>query len=176
MAVPAPVSGLFQEELAAEVSGSNIVELAEALVLEPSEDDYNLHGLTFTYSGEAVDRGIAGELSNEPGMIYEGPAEIWVPVTVRVRNVDVTEGTIAPEATDEVALVCYVNSTPAIEADEGFVENQANGTIIEFNMDGMVYLTDLDVVRFCLVTVEGDEGIIAQDYDVDANQSRWSLS
>ena len=175
MPVPAPVSGTFTEAAASEVSGGNIVELTESLALEMDEDDYNLHGLTFTYSATATDRGIAGESSGEPGMIFEGPAEVWTPVRVRVRDCDVTEGTIAPEAADEVALVCYVNSMPAIEADEGFVENGAAAIVIEFNMDGMVYLTDTDVVRFNLVTIEGDEGIIAQDYDVDTS-GRWSLS
>lgn len=173
--VPAPLSGTFVEAAAAEVSGGNIVELTESLALEVDEDDYGLHGLTFTYSATAEDNGIAGESDLEPGLIYEGPAEIWVPVTVRVRDCDVLEGTIAPEATDEVQLVCYVNSIPMLASDEGFVTAGANTeTATEYNIDGVVYLTDTDVVRFVLATVTGDEGIIAQDWDV-AVTGRWSL-
>ena len=177
MAVPAPISGTFVEAAAAELDGTNIIELTESLALNVDEDAFTSHGtgFSFTYSAAATDNGNAGESSGEPGLIYEGPGETWVPVTVRVRDCDVTEGTIAPASIDEVQLVCYVNSTPALASDEGFVENGASQTVTEFNIDGVVYLTDTDVVRFNLVTVVGDEGIIAQDYDVDVS-GRWSLS
>ncbi len=173
--IPAPLSGTFVEAAAAELDGTNILELTESLALEVDEDDYGLHGLTFTYSASATDRGIAGESSGEPGLIYEGPEEIWVPVTVRVRDCDVLEGTISPSITDEVQLVCYVNSIPMLASDEGFVTAANNSEApTEFNIDGVVYLTDTDVVRFNLVTVVGDEGITAQDWDVDVS-GRWSL-
>ena len=177
MALPAPISGTFVEAAAAQLDGTNIVELTESLALEVDEDDYSVHGsgFSFLYSATATDNGIAGESSGEPGLIYEGPAEVWIPVTVRVRDCDVTEGTITPDAEDEVNVVCYVNSTPMIDSDESFVTAAGSEAVTEFNIDGVVWLTDGAVVRFNIITVEGDEGIIAQDWDVDVS-GRWSLS
>ena len=160
------------EAAAAEVNPDQTAMEALAMAIAAGGHDEigggdHLHdGSEFEYSATAEDNGIAGAYDLEPGLIFRGPANLYTTVKVAVVDVDVTEGTIAPEATDEVTLAIHVNSALWAIADEGFVENQANGTVVEFNVSADLALTELDVIRLVLLSPTGDESEI--DYDVDS--------
>ena len=128
----------------------------------------HLHdGSEFEYSATAEDNGIAGAYDLEPGLIFRGPANLYTTVKVAVADVDVTEGTgTVPEATDEITLALHVNSALWAIADEGFVENGADGTVVEFNVSANLALTEADVIRLVLLSPTGDESDL--DYDVSA--------
>ena len=116
------------------------------------------NGLELTYSATAENRGGGGLHDNLPGVIYEGPAEVWREVNVEVTRLDVNEGTaIAPEATDAVTVALYLNSALVALADEGFQATVGEQSTLEFNVEANMLLTDLDVVRFCIVSPEGTE-------------------
>ncbi len=147
---------------------TDMAALAMAIVAgghsEIAGGDHLHDGSEFEYSATAEDNGIAGAYDLEPGLIFRGPANLYTTVKVVVQNVDVTEGIIAPEATDEITLSLHVNSALWAIADEGFVENGANGTVVEFNLSADLALTEADVVRLVLLSPTGDESEI--NYDV----------
>lgn len=161
----------FDEAAAAEVAG-NAAELAEALALSvtagghPENGSHNLDGPEFEYSATAEDNGIAGILDLEPGLVFAGPTGLYTTAKVEVVSVSILEGTIAPEATDEVTLAIFVNSAIWAIADEGYVTAGGNSEVAtEFNVSASVALTELDVVRVAVLTVNGDEA--GQDWDID---------
>ena len=119
------------------------------------------------YSATAEDKGTAGSLDLQPGLIYKGPPGQYV--TVKLRDVDIAKSSISstsPEAADSATLVITKNSAPAAECDEGFV-NELDAVTAEFNLDGVVGpLVTNDVLR---VTVQwtGEEA----DADLGLAQS-----
>jgi hypothetical protein len=91
------------------------------------------------------------DLDLEPGLIYSGPAGGAVGVTIE--EVDITEGTIAPEATDTATLALFLNNDIVAYADEGFV------ALHEMNLSTYVGgLQPGDVLRVGLVG-SGSEAI-----------------
>jgi len=96
---------------------------------------------------EADAVGAAYSLDGQPGLIYNGPAGITQSVMIEVTNLDVSEGTIAPEATDDVVAAVYVNSEPVLFAPEGYTAEIDTETAVEFNLEGIVRVRSGDVVR-----------------------------
>jgi hypothetical protein len=159
------------EAAAAELDGPGEVN-AEALALAAVA---GVHGVVtdsteFTYSATAVDNGIAGDLSGQPGIIFEGPAGLYTVTKVKVTNLHVSEGSIAvPDAEDTVTIGLYVNSALWAIAEEGFSpdESMDTETGVEFNISETdLALTELDVIRVALVGVDANEELL--DFDIDA--------
>ena len=159
--------------------------VAEALVdidLEPTSDT-NL--TDFTFSETAEDNGIAGTLDGTDGIIYNGPSGNYV--HIMVSDLDILEGTIAPEAGDAVVACVVINSTlhrtfntedarrlgvanaAVVDNEEalgsGFVAEIDTATLVEFNFEGEVGpLAESDVIRFCLQAANEE----TTDWDVAA--------
>ncbi len=180
------VQGEFAEAAAAET----VAEAPLALDLEPTD---NTDVTNFLFSENAEDNGIAGTLDLADGLIYDGPPDNYVQVSVQ--ELDISEGTIAPGATDEVVGAIYINSThfdnmntedarrlgakvaKVASTEEtlgsGFVSEIDTGIVVEFHYEGMVGpLLEGDVIRFCLLG--GGEGTI--DWDVPVEFGTWSIS
>lgn len=142
----------FQADFSEAAAAETAAELAEALALEGATPAVNGD---WTYSATAEGR--TGEtavnsidLDGEPGVIYSGPT--GGAVRVHVNGLDVSEGTIAPEATDSVAAALFVNNTIVDFFDEGFVSEVDTETAVEFNIDTYVGgLIEGDVIRVGLV-------------------------
>ena len=113
--------------------------------------------IDWTYSATATDNGIAGEMSGEPGLIYNGQS--GAAVRVVVSNLDLaSDGIIAPTAGDNYIMAVYVNSTLTLESDEG-TENEMDTDTVEHNVDGVVYdLQETDVIRFAPGLLSGTTG------------------
>lgn len=159
----ANMTGDLPAAAAAEVGGAETAEALALTVDSGSNPD-------MTYSATAEDNGTAGALDGEPGVIYSGPAGATNALRVTAKNVDVTEGTIAPEATDLVSVGVAVNSDIVAIADEGFVAQ--TGSALEFNVDTIVAVNTSDVVRLVLLAQSSGEN--AQDWDV-AEGGEWSI-
>jgi hypothetical protein len=92
---------------------------------------------------------ISIDVDAEPGLVYSGVE--GGAVSVSVEEVDITEGTIAPEATDTVTLALLLNNTIVAYADEGFVALTGE-TVHEMNMH--TYIGGLqpgDVLRLAVI-------------------------
>ncbi len=180
------VQGEFVEFAAIETVAETPVDLD----LEPSD---NTDVTNFLFSETAEDNGIAGDLDGTDGLIYDGPDGTYVQVTVA--ELEISEGTIAPGATDEVVAAIYINSThfdnmntedarrlgiknaKVVSTEEtlgsGFVSEIDTAVAVEFNYNGMVGpLLNTDVIRFALLG--GGEGTI--DWDVDVAEGEWSIT
>jgi hypothetical protein len=145
------------EAAAAEVQSGT--EETEALALTVVNNSRN-----FEYAAAAEDNGTAGALDGEPGIVYVG--EATQAVRVSVRDLDITGGTIAPEATDEATVAVYKNSELVTYADEGFV-NELDAVTYEMNIDTVVdAVVPGDVIR--VVLQAGDATTEAIDVDVAA--------
>lgn len=98
-------------------------------------------------TGEVAVNGI--DLDGEPGLIYSGPE--GGAVSVLVDGLDISEGTIAPEATDTVTVGVFLNNTLVATANEGFVALTGEATH-EMNVETYVGgLTAGDVLRVGLI-------------------------
>jgi hypothetical protein len=145
------VNGDFAEAVAAETTA----EGAEALAITDSSSIAGNESGDWAYSATAEGR--TGEVAvdgidvdAEPGLIYTGPA--GGAVRVAVKNLDVSEGTIAPEAGDSVVAAVLLNNTVVAYADEGFTAELDTETAVEFNMDTYVGgLQSGDVIRVALI-------------------------
>lgn len=161
------------EALAAETAEGTFgtTNLAESLAL--------IEGFTelgqFVYSataegrtGEEPDETSAIDLDDEPGLIYRGAS--GVAFTIGFDNIDITEGTIAPEATDSVVVALMVNNAILGFSDEGYT-NLTGEAVHEHNLENGTYvvLQESDVVRLALIG-DGDE---VTDTDVDTAGSLW---
>ena len=108
----------------------------------------------WTYSSAAEDNGTAGILDLEDGLIYNGDSGMYVQVSIRDLDIDVSIATLAgtPEAADGFDLAIYVNSLPVGRSDEGItVELDSGGNTAEFNLDHLVGpLQEDDVLRVVL--------------------------
>jgi hypothetical protein len=144
-----PLQGDFEEAAEADT----VAEEAEALALTLT-DATNPHDWTYSATAEDNTTDIHSpgedtppeEMDDQPGLIYSGPS--GVSVRVSVANLDVSEGTIAPEAGDSVEAVVYLNSTPMIKSDEGVVAEHDLETATEFNIDGVIpNVQESDVIR-----------------------------
>jgi hypothetical protein len=163
---------------------------AEAAAAETAEGTFGTNNLAeslaltegfteladFTYSataegrtGEVADANSAIDVDAEPGLIFTGPS--GSSFQMGFRNIDVSEGTIAPEATDSVTAALLVNNEIVAFADEGYVSEIDTGIATEFNLENGTYVTlqESDVVRLCLVG--GGEEVA--DWDVDTAGSVW---
>ena len=146
-----PVNGDFVAAAAAETTA----EGAEALALTDSASIAGNESGDWAYSATAEGR--TGEVADgnidvdaEPGLVYNGPA--GGAVRVKVSNLDVSEGTIAPGATDSVVAAVLVNNSVVAFADEGFTAELDTETAVEFNIDTYVGgLQPGDAVRVALV-------------------------
>jgi hypothetical protein len=144
------------EAAAAEVQSGT--EATEALALTIAAEDAN-----WEYSATAEDNGTAGALDTEPGVVYKGDAT--QPVLVRIEGLDISAGTIAPEATDEATIAVYKNSELVAYADEGMV-NELDAVTHEMNLSTIVdSVSTGDVIR--VVLEAGDATTEAIDVDVD---------
>ncbi len=115
-------------------------------------------GLEWTYSATAENRGGGGLHDDLPGVIFEGPSEVWREVAIEVTGLDINEGTIiAPEGTDAVTLALYLNSALVAISDEGFSSTIGEPSTLEFNLEAVIQVTDLDVIRFAVLSPEGTE-------------------
>lgn len=145
------VNGDFAEATAAAV----VAEGAEALAITTSDAIAGNESGDWAYSataegrtGEVAVNGI--DLDGEPGLIYTGPAGNYV--RVKVTNLDVDHGLIAPEATDTATVAVFVNNTIHGVADEGFAAELDAEPAIEFNLDTIVGpLQSGDVIRVGIV-------------------------
>lgn len=121
-----------QADFAEAAAAETVAEGAESLALEGITPAVNGD---FSYSATAEDLGTAGALDLEPGFIYSGPPGNHV--RVKFTGLDLSAGTIAPEAADTVAAVLYKNSEIVDYADEGFVAELDTATH-EMNIDTVV--------------------------------------
>ena len=152
--VPNPTDGDFSEVAAAETPGGEFGTDNVAVAL-PLEGVTTTPGADWTYSataeggtGETPVNGI--DLDGQPGMIYSGPA--GAAIRVEFKGLDVSEGTIAPEASDSVVAAIFKNNAIVAFAEEGFTNEIDTGTPVEFN--GQAYVGGLqngDVIRIGLV-------------------------
>ncbi len=160
----------IDEAAAAETDGPG-PEVGEALaltVVAASGHGKITNGTEFEYSATATDNGIAGNLSGEPGLVFQGPAGLYTIAKISVEDVKVSEGSIAvPDAEDTVTLALFVNSALWAIADEGFAPDESFdvGTTFEFNISETdVALTEDDVVRVVILGVEANEETL--DWDI----------
>lgn len=143
-----------------------VAETPEAQGLTLSVDTAAFESGDWTYSGTAEDRGTAGALDGQPGLIYNGPA--GGAVRLKVTNFDVDEESIIADATDTATMAIYVNSSLVAYADEGFVGEL--DITAEFNVDTYIgNLQPLDVIRVAIVggTEETWEAGLAEGGTID---------
>ena len=138
--------------------------LAESLGLTEAYVETGHWVYSATAEGRTGETAVLGiDLDGEPGLIYNGPAGGAVSVTIK--DVDVLEGTIAPEATDSVVMALMLNNDVVAYADEGYTAEIDTATAVEFNLSTYVgNLQPLDVLR--VVLIGGGEEVA--DWDVDA--------
>jgi hypothetical protein len=145
------VNGDFEEATASAV----VAEGAEALALTPSSGIAANESGDWTYSataegrtGETAVDGI--DLDGEPGLIYTGQPGNYV--RVKVANLDLDHGLIAPEAADTATVAVFVNNDVHGYADEGFAAELDAEPAIEYNLDTIVGpLQSGDVIRIGVV-------------------------
>lgn len=112
--------------------------------------------------GEVADTATAIDLDDEPGLIYSGPTGR----TYRVAfyDIDISEGTLAPEATDTATIGLMLNNKVIALSEEGYTA--LTGEVIhEHNIASdftYVTLTTADVIRLAVI---GD-GAETNDVDV----------
>lgn len=148
----------------------NTSNLAESLALTEAFMELGFFTYSATAEGRTGEVAVNGnDVDDEPGLIYTGPSGVAFNIGFTLLNV--AEGTIAPEATDEVTAVLFVNNTIVGFADEGFVSEVDTETAVEFNMENGTYvvLMEGDVVRLGLLG-SGDE---TADWDVDTAGSLY---
>lgn len=162
------------EAAAAEVAEGTFgtTNLAEALGLTEGFSELG----QFVYSataegrtGEEPNENSAIDLDGEPGLIYSGPS--GVAFNIGFGNIDISEGTIAPEATDKVTVALMVNNDIVAFADEGYVTEIDTEVAYEMNLENGTYvvLQESDVVRLALI----GGGQEVTDIDVDTAGSLW---
>lgn len=160
---PSSAHGDFSEAVAAEMTA----EGSEALALEGASPNPHL-----TYSATAEDNGTAGALDGEPGVIYSGP--VTTALRVSVAGLALSEGTIAPEATDDIAAGVFKNSTlVATLATEAGVSVITETDAFLATMEGDVIVdavADGDVIRIGLISLNEE----TVDIDV-ALGGAWSI-
>lgn len=151
-AAVAPWTGDFAAAAALEVDAGE----AAALSMTADVGAYGATGTAdLVYTPTAEDNGTAGEMDGQPGLVASGiPVGIRVPLRVSVRNLDISEGTIAPEATDRIAAVVSVNSSIDLVSEQGFV---AADVSTEHTIDGTIYVAQNDVVRFAVLAATDSE-------------------
>ncbi len=165
----APTSGDFQLGNNLETTNS-IVPVATGFTVDEGAGFPD-----FTYSDTAENNGGGGNMDDQPGLIYSGPAGTgyFVVAAVDVEVVYAAEGISDPDSGDTVSLDVYVNSTLAITGDEGQTAAANEAATIEFNITAeTVALTEGDVLRFALTPVAANEATI--DWDV-VEGSEWSV-
>lgn len=172
--VGTPYSIIATEAAAAEtaegVLGTD--NTAEALALTEAYVETGDFVYSATAEGRTGEVAVAGvDLDGEPGLIYSGPS--GVAYRVSIAGLDVSEGSIAPEATDSVTAALYQNNTVVAFADEGFVSEIDTGTAVAFNFDTYVSLTEGDVLRLGLLG--GGEEVADWDVAVGTTGQEGSL-
>lgn len=148
-----PYSIAVAEAAAAEVAEGvfGTDNVAEALALTEGYDETGDWVYSATAEGRTGEVAVNGiDLDGEPGLIYSGPAGGAVGVTIE--EVDIAEGTIAPEATDSVTLALTLNNDIVAYADEGYVSELDTETAAEMNLSTYVgNLQPGDVLRVALI-------------------------
>jgi hypothetical protein len=154
-----PIQGDFEEAAAAET----VAEGMEALALTITDNENNPD---FTYSATAEDAlnqtaeaDYTGALDGQPGITYNGPAGMFNHLRVAVSDLDLLEGTIAPEAADSVVpvllvnsdIVAYFDSEDARASNGGFVSEVDTAIAVEYHIDTIVQVQNGDVIRVGLV-------------------------
>jgi hypothetical protein len=136
--------------------------LAESLALTEGYSELGDWTYSATAEGRTGEVAVSGiDLDGEPGLIYSGPAGGAVRVTCR--DLDVAEGTIAPEAADSVVAALFLNNDIVAFADEGYTAELDTEAAVEFNFDTYVGGLQVgDVLRLGLVG--GGEEV--SDWDV----------
>jgi hypothetical protein len=141
------------EAAAAEVAEGvyGTANTGEALALTEAYSEIGNWVYSATAEGRTGETAVNGlDFDGEPGLIYTGPPGAAVGITVE--EVDIAEGTIAPEATDTVTLAVMLNNTVVAFADEGFVTELDTETAAEMNMSTYVGgLQTGDVIRIALI-------------------------
>lgn len=167
-----PISGDFELGNNIETS-NNTTPVALAVTLANAAKN----SPDWLYSAAAEDRGIAGVLDGQPGIIYSGPAGTTGYLRTHFHNVDVEyadEGLADPDNEDTVSLDIFVNSVSVLTSAEGQTALANEAAEVEFNVEaGTLALVEGDVVRFALVPVVANEASI--DWDVEEG-GEWSLS
>ena len=152
----APLTADFSEATAAEIAA----EGSEAFALEGAS--LSPH---FAYSATAEDNGTAGALDGQPGVIYSGPVQ--TAVRVSVSGLTLLEGAIqAPEAADSFVGAVFKNSTQvatlATEAGTAIITELDTETAVVLEGDVIVdAVADGDVIRIGVV------GLTEETYDLD---------
>jgi hypothetical protein len=143
---------LTTEAAAAEVAEGvpGTANLAEALALTEGYSEIGDWIYSATAEGRTGEVAVNGiDLDGEPGLIYSGPAGAAVGVTFE--GIGISEGTIAPEATDGATLALFKNNDLVDYADEGFVLLTGE-TVHDMNLSTYVAgLQTGDVLRVGLV-------------------------
>lgn len=158
-----PYSVAVAEAAAAETAEGTVgtSNLAEALALTEGYDETGDFIYSATAEGRTGEVAVDGnDVDGEPGLIYSGPT--GTQVRLEIEDLDVAEGTIAPEAGDSVVAALLQNNTIIAYADEGYTAELDTETAVEFNIATTVTLTEGDVVRVALLG-GGEE---ASDWDV----------
>lgn len=124
---------------------------AEALALTEGYDETGDWLYSATAEGRTGETAVNGlDVDGEPGLIYSGPVGNVVRVTLQ--DLDISEGSIAPEAGDSVVAAIMLNNTVVAFADEGFTNEIDTGIAVEFNIDTLVGpLSESDVLRVALI-------------------------
>ena len=122
-------------------------------------------------TGEVANAESAIDLDATPGLIYNGPSGVGYAITIA--GLDVSEGTIAPEATDRVTAALMVNNEILAFADEGYVAELDTETAVAFNIATYAALTEGDVVRVALIG--GGEEVSDWDVAVGGTGDEGSL-
>ena len=130
-----------------------LAEENEALALTTTD---TTNPTDWTYSANAEDNGIAGELDLEPGLTYNGPSGMLVRVVVN--NLDMNLGIIAPEDTDGFYAALFINSVLSAEFDERVVIEQDAEEVEEMNLDTSLLLNEGDVVHICFGSANEETG------------------
>jgi len=142
----------FQADFSEAAAAETAAELGESLALEGAtpavNGDWAYSATAEGRTGEVAVNSI--DLDGEPGVIYSGPA--GGAVRVKVANLDILEGTIAPEAADSVTAALFLNNDVVAFFDEGFVSEIDTEIASEMNVDTYVGgLLSGDVIRVGLI-------------------------
>lgn len=152
----APMTGDFSEAAAAETVAEASVSLAlEATTLSPH----------YTYSATAEDAGVVGALDASPGVTFSGP--MVTAVRVSFSGLVLSEGTIAPEATDSLSVGVFKNSVLQSTATNETVSGEQVVTELDAFAATMQIDTIIDAVAPGDVIRFGIIGLGEETVDID---------
>lgn len=112
-----PRSAAFVADFAEAAAAETAAEEAEALALEGNNTPPD-----WEYSATAENPGSTGEMDGQPGVIYQG--DVTRAAMVRVRDLTLAAGTIAPEAADSIVAGVFKNGTLVATLDNESVADE----------------------------------------------------